>query len=96
MRIGKSGKSKSMTLKAKSSDIDESSDDENCKIKSYITRKFKKFMKNADGKGIDKVVGNLVLLSSRVKTKGRRMLGMAVSTLFLQDLSALGVKVSVT
>ena len=36
------------------------------------------------------------LLSSRVKTKGRRMLGMAVSTLFLQDLSALGVKASVT
>ena len=85
-----------MTLKAKSSDIDESSDDENSKIKSYITRKFKKFMKNADGKGFDKVVGNLVLLSSRVKTKGRRMLGMAVSTLFLQDLSALGVKVSIT
>ena len=85
-----------MTLKAKSSDIDESSDDENSKIKSYITRKFKKFMKNADGKGFDKVVGNLVLLSSRVKTKARRMLGMAVSTLFLQDLSALGVKVSVT
>ena len=85
-----------MTLKAKSSDIDESLDDENSKIKSYITRKFKKFMKNADGKGFDKVVGNLVLLSSRVKTKGRRMLGMAVSTLFLQDLSALGVKVSVT
>ena len=84
-----------MTLKAKSSDIDESSDDENSKIKSYITRKFKKFMKNADGKGFDKVVGNLVLLSSRVKTKGRRMLGMAVSTLFLQDLRALGVKVSV-
>ena len=43
-----------MTLKAKSSDIDESSDDENSKIKSYITRKFKKFMKNADGKGFDK------------------------------------------
>ena len=85
-----------MTLKAKNSDIDESLDDENSKIKSYITRKFKKFMKNADGKGFDKVVGNLVLLSSRVKTKGRRMLGMAVSTLFLQDLSALGVKVSVT
>ena len=39
--------------------------------------------------------GNLVLLNSRVKTKGRRMLEMAVSTLFSQDLSALGVKVSV-
>ena len=43
-----------------------------------------------------RTVGNLVLLSSRVKTKERRMLGMAVSTLFLQDLSALGVKVLVT
>ena len=96
IRIGKSGKSKSMALKAKSSDTDESSDDEDSKIKSYITRQFKKFMKNANGKGFDKAVGNLVLLSARVKTKGRKMLGMAVSTLFLQDLSALGVKASVT
>ena len=46
-RIGKSGKSKSMALKAKSSDTDESSDDEDSKMKSYITRKLKKFMKNA-------------------------------------------------
>ena len=53
-RIGKSGKGKSMTLKAKSSDTDESSDDEDSKIKSYITRQFKKFMKNANGKGFDK------------------------------------------
>ena len=37
-RIGKSGKSKSMALKAKSSDTDESSDDEDSKMKSYITR----------------------------------------------------------
>ena len=37
-RIGKSRKSKSMTLKAKSSDTDESSDDEDSKMKSYITR----------------------------------------------------------
>ena len=43
-----------MELEAKSSDIDESSDDENSKMKSYITRKFKKFMKNANGKGFDK------------------------------------------
>ena len=53
-RIGKSGKSKSMALKAKSSDTDESLDDEDSKIKSYITRQFKKFMKNANGKGFDK------------------------------------------
>ena len=37
-RIGKLGKSKSMTLKAKSSDTDESFDDEDSKMKSYITR----------------------------------------------------------
>ena len=53
-RIGKSGKSKSMALKAKSSDTDESSDDEDSKMKSYITKQFKKFMKNANGKGFNK------------------------------------------
>ena len=53
-RIGKSGKSKTMALKAKSSDMDESSEDEDSKMKSYITRQFKKFMKNANGKGFDK------------------------------------------
>ena len=53
-RIGKSGESKSMALKAKSSDTDESSDDEDSKMKSYITRQFKKFMKSANGKDFDK------------------------------------------
>ena len=53
-RIVKTGKGKSMALKAKSSDTDESSDDEDSKMKSYITRQFKKFMKNANGKGFDK------------------------------------------
>ena len=53
-RIGKSGKSKSMALKAKSNDTDESSYDEDSKMKSYITRQFKKFIKNANGKGFDK------------------------------------------
>ena len=76
-RIGKTGKGNSMALKAKSSEIDESSDDEDSKMKSYITRQSKKFMKNAN-------------------EKGRRMQRMAVSTLFPQGLSALGVKVSVT
>ena len=37
-RIDKSGKRKSMALKAKSSDTNESSDDEDSKMKSYITR----------------------------------------------------------
>ena len=53
-RIGKTGKGKSMALKAKSSDTNESSDDEDSKMKSYITRQFKKFMKYANGKGYDK------------------------------------------
>ena len=53
-RIGKSSKGKSMALKAKSCYIEEASNDEDSKMKSYITRQFKKFMKNANGKGFDK------------------------------------------
>ena len=53
-RIGKVGKGKSMALKAKSSETNESLDDEDSKMKSYITRQFKKFMKNVNGKGFDK------------------------------------------
>ena len=53
-RIGKSSKGKSMALKAKSNDTDESSDDEDSEMKSYITRQFKNFMKNADAKRFDK------------------------------------------
>ena len=43
-----------MTLKTKNSDIDESLEDEDSKMKSYITRRFKKFMKNANTKEFDK------------------------------------------
>ena len=50
MRIGKSSKSKSMALKAKSSETDESSNNGDSKMKSYITRQFKKFMKKDKGK----------------------------------------------
>ena len=46
--------SKSMALKAKTSDMDKSPEDEDSNMKSYITRQFKKFMKNANGKGFDK------------------------------------------
>ena len=53
-RIGKSSKGKSMALKAKSSDTNETLDDEDSKMKSYIKRQFKKFMKNANAKGFDK------------------------------------------
>ena len=53
-RIGKSSKGKRMALKAKSSDTNDSLDNEDSKMKSYITRKFKKFMNNANAKGFDK------------------------------------------
>ena len=39
-----------MALKTKNDDNDKSSDDEDTKLKSYITRKFKKFIKNANVK----------------------------------------------
>ena len=69
-RIGKLGKSKSMALKAKNSDTDESLDDEDFKIKSYITRQVKKFMKNANGKGFDKDCRQSS--SSQFKSLGKR------------------------
>ena len=54
IRIGKTGKSKSVALKAKSNETNESSDDEDSKMKFYITRQFKKFMKNANGRNFNK------------------------------------------
>ena len=69
-RIGKSSKSKSMALMAKSNDTDESSNDEDYKIKSYITRQFKKFMKNANAKGFDK--DHRQSSSSQTKSQDKR------------------------
>ena len=43
-----------MALKAKRSNTDVSSDDEDSKMKFYITRQFKKFMRNANRKGFNK------------------------------------------
>ena len=43
-----------MALKAKNNDTNESSNNEDSKMKSYITRQFKKFMKNANTKEFDK------------------------------------------
>ena len=87
-RIGKSSKSKSMALKAKSNDTDESFDDEDSKMKSYITKKFKKFMKNANVKGFNKDCKQSS--SSQFKSQDRRKV---VSTLLPLDQSALDVKV---
>ena len=70
-RIEKSSKSKSMALKAKSSDTNESSDDKDSKMKSYITRQFKKFMKNANAKGFykDRKLSNSSQFKSQDKGK---------------------------
>ena len=62
-----------MALKAKSSDTDESSDDEDSKMNSYITRQFKKFMKNANGKGFDK--DRRQSNSSQLKSQDKREKG---------------------
>ena len=54
VRVGKGSKSKNMTLKVKNDDNDESYKVEDTKFKSYITRQFKKFIKNANVKASDK------------------------------------------
>ena len=69
-KLGKGSKNKSMALKAKSNETDESSDDEDSKMKSYITRQFKKFMKNANVKGFDK--DHKQSNSSQFKSQDRR------------------------
>ena len=46
-------------------------------------------------KASTRTAGNPVLLNLKTKTKGRRMLRKVVSTLFPQNLSALGVMASV-
>ena len=54
VRIGKGSKSKNVTLKAKDDEEEELSKDENSQFKAYITRQFKKFIKNANFKMNDK------------------------------------------
>ena len=71
-RIGKTSKGKSMALKAKSSETDKSSNDEDSKMKSYITRQFKKFMKNANGKGFDKDRGQSSFSQVKSQNKGKK------------------------
>ena len=82
-----------MALKAKSSETNESSDDKDSKMKSYITRQFKKFMKNANTKGFDKDHKQSSSFQFKSQDSGKKMLRMAVSTLFLPDQSASDVKV---
>ena len=71
-RIGKMGKGKSMALKVKSSETDKSSNDEDSKMKSYSTRQFKKFMKNANGRNFDKVRRQSSSSQFKGQDKGRK------------------------
>ena len=61
-----------MALKAKSSDTDESSNDEDSKIKSYIARQFKNFMKNVNAKGFDKDRKQSNLSQFKNQDKGKK------------------------
>ena len=61
-----------MALKAKSSDMHESSNDEDSKMKSYITRQFKKFMKNANGKGFNKYCRQSSSSQLKSQDKGKK------------------------
>ena len=61
-----------MALKAKSSDTDESSDNGDSKMKSYITRQFKKFIKNSNAKGFDKDRKQSSSLQFKSQDKGKK------------------------
>ena len=71
-RIRKSSKGKSIALKAKNSDTDEFSDNEDSKMKSYITKQYKKFMKNANAKGFDKDHKQSSLFQFKSQDKGKK------------------------
>ena len=53
-RVGKGSKCKNMALKTKNDDNDELFNDEDTKLKSYIPKQFKKFIKNANVNAGDK------------------------------------------
>ena len=61
-----------MALKAKSSDTDESSDNEDFKMKSYIMRQFMKFMNKANAKGFDKDLKQSSSSQFKSQEKGKK------------------------
>ena len=81
-RIGKSSKSKSMALKAKSSDINESSNDEDSTMSPTSLGNSRSSWRMPMQRASTRTVGNPIPHSSRPKIKGKKMLGMAVSTRF--------------
>ena len=71
-RVGKGSKGKNMALKTKNNDNDELSDDKDTKLKSYITRQFKKFIKNANVKVGDKDHKQSAFSQFKSQDKGKR------------------------
>ena len=71
-RVGKGGKGKNMALKTKNDDNDESSDDKDTKLKSYITKQFKKFIKNVNVKAGDKDRKQPAFSQFKCQDKGKR------------------------
>nr|XP_023916995.1 glycine, alanine and asparagine-rich protein-like [Quercus suber] len=71
-RVGKGSQGKTMTLKVKNDDNDELSKDEDTKLKSYITRQFKKFIKNAYVKASDKDHKQFAFSQFKSQDKGKR------------------------
>ena len=72
VRVGKGSKSKNMALKVKNDDKDELSEDEDSKFKSYITRQFKKFIKNVNVKASDKDCKQSEFSQFKSQDKGKR------------------------
>nr|XP_023913617.1 uncharacterized protein LOC112025185 [Quercus suber] len=71
-RVGKGSKGKNMALKIKNDDNDKSSKDEETKLKSYITRQFKKFIKNVNVKIGDKDHKQSAFSQFKSQDKGKR------------------------
>ena len=71
-RVCKGSKGKNMALKVKNDDNNELLEDEDTKFKSYITRKFKKFIKNANVKASDKDCKQSRFSQFKSQDKGKR------------------------
>ena len=59
-------------MKTKNVENDEPSDDEDTKLKSYITRQFKKFIKNANVKASYKDRKQIAFSQYKSQDKGKR------------------------
>ena len=71
-RVGKGSKGKNVALKVKNDDKDESSEDEDTRLKCYITRQFKKFIKNENIKASDKDCKQSGFSQFKSQDKGKR------------------------